>query len=468
MIPEFAIIGHPNEGKSSVLSTLAEDDSVVISPIPGETQTCRNFPIIIDGKEILQFIDTPGFQNPRRILAGLKKLSATGVAAIQQFSELEKDNPELADDCELLKPIVNGAAIIYVADGSRPLRTVDKIEMEILRLSGQPRMAILNNKENETVYIEEWKEEFRKNFNVSRLFNAHKATYGERIALLQTLKAIDQDLEPTLETIVQAFKKDWQSRNEQVTRLVCQLLEESIAFSLTAPISDQSDLKQIEDRLHKQYCQALNLKEKDTHQKIRNLFKHNIFNLALSASSILHEDLFSDVTWNFLGLSRKQMIIAGGVGGATLGATADVAAHGLSFGLFTSLGAIIGSASTLFGGEKISKNSRFLGIPLGGEEYKIGPNKNSTFAFILLDRALLFYSHIINWAHGRREGSAKEIEHKAQGITATLTKEDLKICEKYFTAVRDKKTATELTEQKSHFSNFLQQRLLDISTRDNL
>ena len=27
-IPVFAIIGHPNEGKSSVLSTLAEDDSV--------------------------------------------------------------------------------------------------------------------------------------------------------------------------------------------------------------------------------------------------------------------------------------------------------------------------------------------------------------------------------------------------------------------------------------------------------
>ena len=36
-VPEFAIIGHSNEGKSSVLSTLAEDDSVRVSPIPGET-----------------------------------------------------------------------------------------------------------------------------------------------------------------------------------------------------------------------------------------------------------------------------------------------------------------------------------------------------------------------------------------------------------------------------------------------
>ena len=67
-IPEFAILGHPNEGKSSVLSTLAEDDSVRVSPIPGETTECRSFPVIIDGREVLRFTDTPGFQNPARVL----------------------------------------------------------------------------------------------------------------------------------------------------------------------------------------------------------------------------------------------------------------------------------------------------------------------------------------------------------------------------------------------------------------
>ncbi|MCI5191117.1 MAG: hypothetical protein D3905_15290, partial [Candidatus Electrothrix sp. AS4_5] len=59
-IPEFAIVGHPNEGKSSVLSTLSEDDSVRISPMPGETRECRSFPVIIDNKEVIRFIDTPG------------------------------------------------------------------------------------------------------------------------------------------------------------------------------------------------------------------------------------------------------------------------------------------------------------------------------------------------------------------------------------------------------------------------
>jgi ribosome biogenesis GTPase A len=49
-VPEFAVVGHPNEGKSSVLSTLAEDDSVRISPVPGETRECRRFPVRVDGR----------------------------------------------------------------------------------------------------------------------------------------------------------------------------------------------------------------------------------------------------------------------------------------------------------------------------------------------------------------------------------------------------------------------------------
>ena len=37
MIPKFAIIGEPNEGKSTLVATLAEDDKAKISPIAGTT-----------------------------------------------------------------------------------------------------------------------------------------------------------------------------------------------------------------------------------------------------------------------------------------------------------------------------------------------------------------------------------------------------------------------------------------------
>lgn len=468
MVPQFAVIGHPNEGKSSVLSTLAEDDSVVISPLPGETRKCRTFPISIDGKVMINLVDTPGFQNPRKILALLKKRSDSGLQAFQHLVENETFTAELADDCELLQPVINGAAIIYVVDGSRPLRTVDKIEMEILRLTGQPRMAVLNNKEEAEECLDEWKEELRKNFNSIRLFNAHQATYIERINLLQALKSIDQDLEPLLDSVITIFTEDWQNRNRQVAARIIELLKQALPHTVSAPFKTENQRKQIEQKLYEKYQSNVRKYELKTHKAIRKLYKHNIFNIELPESSVLHEDLFSESTWQILGLSKKQMMIAGGIGGATLGATADIVAHGLSFGLFTALGTVLGSTGALFGGKKVSQGRKLLGIPLGKEEIIIGPNKNHSFPFILLDRALLYYNHVINWAHGRRdhESSVLAVSNQgsdAQGFSAQLNKKELKICTDFFNGARQNKNDSSSMEKEKLFFRFLTEKLQQVS-----
>lgn len=473
IIPDFAIIGHPNEGKSSVLSTLAEDDSVRVSEIPGETRNCRTFPVVIDGVTVLRFIDTPGFQNPRRILAGLKKSAKTGISALKEFREKSHTIPELTDDCELLKPLLSGAAIIYVVDGSRPLRTVDKIEMEILRLSGQPRMAIINSKSEHSEYLQDWKEEFRKNFNISRQFDAHRATYLERISLLEALKAIDQDLEPQLDKITSAFKDDWKSRNEQVIQISFELLHTCLTHSTCQPFTKKDDQKKIENKLFDKYCGQISNKEKTAHQRIRGLFKHNIFNYNLPQNSILHEDLFSKQTWQILGLTKKQVAIAGGISGGAIGASIDIAAAGLSFGIFTSIGTLLGSIGAFWGGKNVStKQTTLLGIPVGGEECRVGPNSSQTFPFILLDRVLLFYSHVINWAHGRRDYPNYDLSSTAliptqQSITSTWSTHELKVASSYFKAVRKGKYS-EKTEIEKEFSIILHQQLLKISTKEHV
>ncbi|MBT8343231.1 MAG: 50S ribosome-binding GTPase, partial [Sulfurovum sp.] len=48
--PKFAVVGHPNKGKSSIVSALALDDSVQISDTPGTTTKNRSFPLSVDGK----------------------------------------------------------------------------------------------------------------------------------------------------------------------------------------------------------------------------------------------------------------------------------------------------------------------------------------------------------------------------------------------------------------------------------
>ena len=443
MTPEFAILGHPNEGKSSVLSTLAEDDSVRVSPIPGETTECRTFPVVIDGREVVRFTDTPGFQNPGRVLSELQKRAEKDTNPLKTFREYAATVPELHDDCELLGPVERGAGIIYVVDGSRPVRNVDKAEMEILRLTGKPRMAIINCKADAAEHLPAWKAEFRKNFNSSRLFNAHRATYAERLLLLEALKSIDQDWHQVLSEVVSAFKKDWAARNTATADIITGLLSASLTLQLTDDVSSEGEAEKCREKLFARYSEKISRMEKDAHQRIRNLFKHNIFHYDLPPHSILNKDLFDEQTWQLLGLTRQQVVIAGGLGGAAIGAGLEMATFGHGLGVFTAVGTIAGALSAFFGGENISDRATFLGLPLGGKRVQVGPAKSIDLLFILLNRTLLYYQHIINWAHGRRDyEKASQVllqSDSPQGFTKNWSAGNIKICHDFFKVIRDDK-----------------------------
>ncbi|MCD6271513.1 MAG: DUF3482 domain-containing protein, partial [Deltaproteobacteria bacterium] len=340
---------------------------------PGETMECQAFPVVIDGQEIIRFIDTPGFQNPRKTLAWIRNYQEADDRILQGYLEIHAGKPDFRDDARLLEPIARGAGIIYVLDGSRPVRKVDLAEMEILRLTGRPRMAIINCKEDETVYLEQWKMEFRKHFNAIRVFNANKATYAERIELLDNLKGIDQDWGPALETVISAFEKDWEQRNSQAAKIICDLLEECLGYSIVRIYTRNSDEKSLKKGLREEYNRTIEKIEKRAYRKIRKLFKHNIFNFPLPAHSILSEDLFSKKTWQFLGLTPKQLIAAAGMAGGAVGAALDLAAAGLTFGIFPTAGGILGAGWAALGGGKRLAKAKVVGLDLGGQQIRIGP-----------------------------------------------------------------------------------------------
>jgi len=449
--PEIAIIGHPNEGKSSVLSTLAEDDSVRISSTPGETTACRTFPVIIDGREVLKFTDTPGFQHPQRILEALKTFSGNSEDRLHQLREFTGSSSDLRDDHELLHPVARGAGIIYVVDGSRPVRAVDRAEMEILRLIGRPRMAVLNCKDNNFNYLDDWKDEFRKRFNSNRLFNAHRATYRERIELLESLKAIDQDWHALLSNIIASFKKDWESRTRTSAQIISTLLKESLSLQLTENISTDDNSADKERRLIEEYSKRVLDLESRAHQQILSLFKHNIFNYTLPEHSILREDLFNEKTWQLLGLTSKQFMILGTLGGAAVGASIDVAALGHGLGLFTALGTIAGTVGAIAGRSRLSADASFLGVKIAGPQILIGPAENISLLFVLVNRAMLYYQQSINWAHGRRdypESLTGAMVSDTAGFTRTWPAANLKVCSRFFKAVQRANSSSNFEHEK--------------------
>jgi hypothetical protein len=66
------------------------------------------------------------------------------VDVVRTFVEVHRRQSQFADECELLEPILNGAGILYVVDGSVPYGEEYEPEMEILRWTGQPSMALIN------------------------------------------------------------------------------------------------------------------------------------------------------------------------------------------------------------------------------------------------------------------------------------------------------------------------------------
>ncbi len=463
-IPVFAIVGHPNEGKSSVVSTLSEDDSVPIAPTPGTTVVCRTYPVTIDGEEIIRFVDTPGFQSPKRALNWFKRYAGPEQHQVQAFIAEHENIPEFKDECELLTPIARGAGIIYVVDGSRPVRNDDRAEMEILRMTGRPRMAVINAKTAEDTWLDPWKNEFRKHFNMVRVFNAHHATYGERIDLLTSLKSIDQDWEPALERVIAAFRQDWDRRNTRTAQLIAEMLESCLGYTAVETYSRESEVLSAKKRLVDRYRKDIGELEKKAHQQIKKRFKHNIFDYELPPRSIVKEDLFDKRTWQVLGLTSKQLALASAIAGGVAGGVIDAAHAGLSFGVFTAIGGLVGAGAALLGGARMAR-TRVVGLKLGGFQIQIGPNENIQFLYVLLDRAFIYYSHIINWAHGRRglaENNPGPSGYGSEkiGYTTHWDENSKKICRRFFQKVRNQE---DYGEEKKQMTGLIKKTLEEIS-----
>ena len=112
-IPVLAIVGHPNKGKSSIVSTLAQDASVQISPRSGTTTHNRAYPIRVDGSELCRLVDTPGFQRPRAAMDWMQRHSRSSAdhqETVRRFVETHRDDARFGAECELLTPILAGRA----------------------------------------------------------------------------------------------------------------------------------------------------------------------------------------------------------------------------------------------------------------------------------------------------------------------------------------------------------------------
>jgi len=402
MTPAFAVVGHPNKGKSSIVATLAQDDSVAISSQSGTTRTAETLQVEV-GSSCFALIDTPGFQRPSRVLQWLEQHADSAEqrqGAVRKFVEDAECWQQFPDEVELLRPIMDGAAILYVVDGSRPYGSEYEAEMEILRWTGQASMALINPIANEQ-HITSWQQALSQYFKVVKVFNAVQADFEKQLSILEAFSLLREDWQESIKALIEEYKGQRTQQRQQSVKILAGLLSDMCSYQVSQKVLNKDQAKQLQPVLETQFYAQLGEQERKAHEALKDLYHYH--NLDIERSALpTEENLFDTEKWIIWGLNRRQLLIAATMAGAATGAVVDLglAGHTLFMGAIT--GGLLAGGSAWYGADRLA-DYKISGLPMGGYEARQGPMKNRNFPYVLLNRFLFLHQALQQRTHARRD-----------------------------------------------------------------
>ncbi|MCB1842006.1 MAG: DUF3482 domain-containing protein [Halioglobus sp.] len=410
-IPTFAVVGRPNKGKSSIVATLARDDSVYIDARSGSTREARSFPMTVDGETLYMLVDTPGIQRAREVLDWLQAHCTDASAradAVREFVNVHRQDARFHDECELLSPIVEGAGIIYVVDGSCPFAADYEAEMEILRWTGRPSLALINPVDNDD-YAAEWEAGLGQYFRTVRSFNAHRAEYDKQLELLELFGHLDTHWRAALERAVSVLRAERSAQHRAASVLIGDMLCDALTFSTSQRLLQGMPTEPAQKALALRYRQELSARERRNRRQVEEVYHYHSLQRSEAGLALEDSDLFNLENWYLWGLNKRALAVVASSAGALLGGGAGMVVDGATGGLLGGLatltsgavGAVTGGIGALRYADEIAR-IKVQGIPAGGQLLRFGPSRNVNFPFVLLGRALLHHRLLCSRTHADR------------------------------------------------------------------
>lgn len=413
--PVFAVVGHPNRGKSSVVATLSQNDRIAIALEPGTTRESQRYPLQVDGRTLYTLVDTPGFQRPRRVLEWLEahSLSASDRPdTVAAFVHQHRDNPRFRDECELLTPIIEGAGIIYVVDGSVPYTAEQEAEMTILRWTGQPSLALIN-RIGPGDHTASWQSALGQFFQIVRSFDAVRAPFEQHLGLLKAFGQLRPEWERPLEDATGFLTRQREDRQWRSAQMIAAALADMMTHqesrtlpkNLATPGSDSREA--LEARLRDRWYQHQREREETLRKDIEALYQHHRIARQEAALSWHHDhDLFSEETRQAWAVSKAYLATAGFGAGAVGGVGIDALTLGHSLGAGALIGGLLGAAGSYFYGDRLAIRALRLGSLKGAGDLQtatFGPVQDLQFGYIVLGRAVDHWWHISQRNHAGRD-----------------------------------------------------------------
>ncbi len=426
MIPTFAVVGHPNKGKSSIVATLAEDDGVAIGPTPGTTREAQRYTFRLDGEPHYVLVDTPGFQRVKGVFDWLQaraKGAHERPGLVEEFVRTHAHDERFRDECELLQPMIDGAGILYVVDGAKPYGPEYELEMQVLQWTGRPRMALINLI-GEGDYVEEWRQALGQYFSIVRVFDAVHADFTKRVALLRGFGELDESWREPIDRAVAALETERGRRRDRAGVEIADCLIDTLSITERATLRAGDDAIEPEARLMAALQDRIRRREARAREAVQGLYRHHGLQQQDAAAQLLDADIFTEEGWELFGLSHTQLLISGVVSGAVAGGGIDALLGGATFLLGAGIGALIGGAGAWFGSDRLAK-VEVLGQSLGGRVLRVGPVTSPNFPWVMLGRAWVHHRLVAERNHARREAISLEVaadQHLMDALPDNLRK----------------------------------------------
>ncbi|MEX2640722.1 MAG: DUF3482 domain-containing protein [Balneolales bacterium] len=371
--PVFVVTGAPNKGKSTLVKALTNDESIEIHLTSGTTVTSKAYPMKVDDEVLYTIWDTPGFENARgcsEILRswGIEVYKNDPLDLFRRFYQEYRHDQEFKNEIEIFKPIIGYAGIVYVADSSKPFNESKYIrEIELLKWTGLPRIAVLNPIEG-TESLAAWQRQLDRHFRMVKVFNPHKTSFHEKLRLLDAFSHLNQKWEKKVLGAIEALKENHEAALKKTSVTIRKAVLETYKQTFSTPT----------DHLHTQdeYTEKLfNQVRSHVRSVLDKSQKEIVSHYGFSAQRVemdfdLNEnDVMDEVAMRkYISLWQKALI--SGAVGAGAGAAVDVAAGGLTFGVFTVLGGLTGAGGAYLG-NRFDPMELIKDIRRKGNEYEV-------------------------------------------------------------------------------------------------
>jgi len=430
--PCFAVVGRPNKGKSSIVATLARDDSVYIDSRAGSTLEAATYPLVVEDRILYQLVDTPGIQRARAVLAWLQQHgtdAAARPATVKAFLAQFRDDPRYQAECQLLQPVADGAGIIYVVDGAVPFGPDYEAEMEILRWTGRPRLALINPIGADT-FVGQWRDALGQYFQTVRVFDAQRAEFAKQLELLELFGHLDPAWREPLGEAVEILRQERAWQHNECAALVADMVAAALHFEVHQQVPDVLAGDTLAAALEARYKSGLERLEQDCRARVEEVFNYREISRHEAGLALDQGGLFKVEDWYFWGLNKARLAgysaAAGGVAGFTLAALPG----GLAAPVGGVIGAAAGAAGALAFANRIAR-LRVKGVPAGGKLLQFGPSTHANFPFVLVGRALAHHRQLCLRTHAQRAPLA--VEH---GPLQHLPEADKQAMARIFAAIR--------------------------------